>query len=650
MALADLPVWTLPANWKGGCLERLEWRTSVLRSRRGAEQRLALRQAPRRALEVSFLLHRQDRTLFDLSVHRVGSGEWYLPLFHHTQRLGAALVAGATAIPLGTYGRGFVAPGAALLYASPAVYEAVEIAGLDSTSLTLAAPLAAGWPEGTRLLPLRRGRLAEQPSVRQLTDTTGTAEVRFELTEPDDFPALAMPVTYRDFPVLTLAPDRAEDLETAYERAIAELDNGSGRKHLADAAPDITITTQQHAWFLHGVQEHAEFYGLLYTLRGRLKALWLPTFAADLELLEADGGAGITVAWCGYTAFGGPRVGREDIRIELRDGTSLYRRITAAAEDGDGNEFLTLSSALGTPLEPAAVRRISWMTLSRLDQDGVEIAHETDLEGVARVTAAFRAAPDLRDAEAWTPLAPTGVAKRPFGCIPSQCGNPDLLTEFLMYPREGTFPYTPSIGGPNAYYVHKTDQFYRVANFGGNWTEGLAAAWTEYLATYFPWYGAPGAIVHDIIEPAAIALVDPEETNAGAELCGFLPLTVFELHYNYSLFPSMTHQWFWWSLQFIALNGPRTTLTVQDFRAEIWTSDGLTRLTEIRGYFNIRNAGDRSLYLTNLGQFGEYSGGEMRPYDPPVPDPMPFHLIPDEGAGSAGEIAGAYMVRVFKGH
>jgi hypothetical protein len=643
MALADIPVWSLPADWKRGCLERLEWLTSVLRSRRGAEQRLGLRLAPRRALEASFVLTGTDRALFDISVHRVGAGEWYVPLYHQGQRLGAGLEAGATAIPVSTAHGGFAAPGAALLWTGPGDFEAVEVEGLDSGGLTLAEPLALPWPAGTRVLPLRRGRLSEQPTLRRLTDAVATAEVRFEITEAEDFPPLVMPTTYGGFPVLETPPDWTEDLSLAYERALVELDNGSGRRHVADSAPDITTTTQQHTWFLHGAAAHAEFYGLLYALQGRHKALWLPSWGADLEPLELDT-TGLVVRWCGYTAYGGPREGRQDIRIELRDGTSLYRRIVNTAETEGRDEYLTLNASVGS-IAPETVRRISFMALSRLDTDSVEIQHHTDQEGVATASAVFRSAPDLREVEDWNPIPLSGTAKRPFGCIPSACGDPRLFTEFMAFPREGTFPYTPSIGGPNAYFIHKTDQYFRAANFGANWTEDLEAAWAEYLATYFPHYGTPGAIVHDIIEPAAVALVDPGETNAGAELCGFLPLSVFELHYNYSMMPWLTHQWIWNGTVVMLLSGPRTTRPSEVATAEVWTADGNTKLSELTLYFQILPAGSRSLYVSQLAQFGQYGAVEVRPADPPVADPLAFEFITGEGAGDMRE---SYMIRVFR--
>lgn len=53
---ARVIAWAWPPNWADGVEERLEWLTDVLTSRSGMEQRRALRVAPRRSFEASFVV------------------------------------------------------------------------------------------------------------------------------------------------------------------------------------------------------------------------------------------------------------------------------------------------------------------------------------------------------------------------------------------------------------------------------------------------------------------------------------------------------------------------------------------------------------------------------------------------------------------
>jgi len=73
-----------------------------------------------------------------------------------------------------------------------------------------------------------------------------------------------------------------------------------------------------------------------------------------------------------------------------------YRRINNAVEAG-ATETLTLSASLsGSAIAAGAIRRISFMALSTLASDEVEIDHVTDQDGVATVTLGWQAVvPDV---------------------------------------------------------------------------------------------------------------------------------------------------------------------------------------------------------------------------------------------------------------
>ena len=119
---------------------------------------------------------------------------------------------------------------------------------------------------------------------------------------------------------------------------------------------------------------------------------------AKMQLADAipGGGAVLPVAWCGYTLFGLGQPNRKDVRIELVDQTVLYRRITAAVEGGDV-ENLTLDASLaGSSIAPEYVRSISFMALSTLASDEVEIEHANIADVDATATTGWQAVvPDV---------------------------------------------------------------------------------------------------------------------------------------------------------------------------------------------------------------------------------------------------------------
>jgi hypothetical protein len=130
---------------------------------------------------------------------------------------------------------------------------------------------------------------------------------------------------------------------------------------------------------------------LFYGLAGRFGNIWVPTGTADLQIIGGGSllDSTLTVEWSGNTLFGELAKGRRDIRIELRDGTALHRRIETTIEVG-GNEELGLDSGLGG-IDPSMIRRISFLVLAEQSSDAIEIQHLADADGVTRAATTFRA-------------------------------------------------------------------------------------------------------------------------------------------------------------------------------------------------------------------------------------------------------------------
>ena len=387
-----LPLWTFPPNWSSPLKETLDWLTNVLQSPSGAEQRRALRLAPRRSFSFEVLVSRAERTRFDLWAHVVGAQPLALPIWADSQILGTPVAAGSSAIVASTAGYDFVPGGLALLASEElATWELVDVDQVSADGLTLVTPAVHAWPVGCRLLPARKALLQVLPEPVRLTDELARSGVSFELIEPCAWPAQLPATLYRGKPVLESRPDESDDLTLGYERLTQRLDNEVGIPRITDTS-GYGFVLQQHAWTLWGREEHTDFRSLLYGLRGRQASIWVPTHAADLVATGQVQGQTLQVQPCGYAdlvSAGKARMGRQDIRIELATGEALHRRITAAAK-GATLETLALDQALPAGVTTEAIARISFMALCRLADDSAEISHHTDADGLAKATLKFR--------------------------------------------------------------------------------------------------------------------------------------------------------------------------------------------------------------------------------------------------------------------
>lgn len=375
-------------DWGQRVSETLAYGTDVMHaSATAVSWHVGYQLGPRRSLSFELLAHRVvQRQLMDalLAGHR---GRYLLPLWHDVRWLSVAVASGATSVPCATAGTELAAGTKALLYADVNAWEVVEIDTVASDHVGLVDATAAAYGPGARLYPLRLARLRTGSEERMLNGRGSRRRLVADIDDPYDWPALADPTLYRDHPVLEVRPDESEDPTIAYQRLLQGVSYEGTVPAVYDLA-DQALRLQSTHWALFGRAQQAWFRSLLATLDGRRVPMWLPTFADDLTPAAAiaGGSATMSVQWAGYSLLGAGRDGRQDLRIELLDGTVLYRRSDAAVEAG-GAETLTLSAPLDdASIAPEAIRQVSFMALSTLASDSVEIDHITDADGVARAT------------------------------------------------------------------------------------------------------------------------------------------------------------------------------------------------------------------------------------------------------------------------
>jgi hypothetical protein len=231
-----------------------------------------------------------------------------------------------------------------------------------------------------------------------LSDDLARRSLDFDITDACEWPALEDLATYLgDHPVLDRRPDESDDPAASMERLLQAVDYGIGTPVSHDL-PQFGVGTWQMHWKLFGRAEHTWFRSLAYTLAGRAMPIWVPSFASDLKPSAAitGGSTALSIEWAGYTLFGKGKHNRKDLRIELTDGSVLYRRITDAVEAG-ASETLTLDAALDAgSIATSRIRSMSFMALSTLASDTIELQHDTDADGVATSTTGFQAVlPDV---------------------------------------------------------------------------------------------------------------------------------------------------------------------------------------------------------------------------------------------------------------
>lgn len=372
-------IFAVAPDWARGILERLEWLTDVLGAYEGTEQRIGLRDTPRRTFELDVLVQDHEAAWMDALLWGWQARVFAVPVWTDPQRLAAALPAASASITVTTDGYDYHDGGIALLIGDYQTHEAVQINTVSAGAIALQRPTEQSWPAGTRILPARLARLADQQSVRRPTAGVVRARLRWAVEDDAGWTAQAGATTYQGYDVLERAPNRAKDVDTEYRRAVERIDFRTGPVTVDDHSDRPALLRTFEFWLRdrQDIQVHRDW---LHYRKGRRVPFWAASRHRDLELTQPVGSASTTliVRDIGYRLYYQQQMGRKDIALRHRDGTWYYRRITGAAAGNPGEEHLSIDSALGIDADPEDFAIVSFLELVRLDGDAVEIHWAND--------------------------------------------------------------------------------------------------------------------------------------------------------------------------------------------------------------------------------------------------------------------------------
>lgn len=373
--------WKWEPNWVDPVRERLAWLSDVQISYNAKEQRRKLRAWPRQYYSFTFDIDKTDLQFFENALYAWGSRTFALPVWTDGQTLAGIVAQGSTIIPVNTTNSQFVA-GEQLIFINGGDHEALQIAEVEADNVTVAQPTAVAWLPGTQVYPCRSAKLENVVELKRFIRSYGYGVANFRCDDGAIAGALDESGNlYLEYPVLEDEPDWGEDPGMSYARKQSVLDYEIGRVRIGDEG-EIPWMLFLNNYKMMGRNEIFHMRAWLYARVGRVRACWVPTFAADMTLKGTISAAAtsISVESCGLVAYAAANVNRRDIRIELVNGDIYYRRVGNPATDDATTESVDIDSPLGIEVTVDEVSRISWMALCRLDQDDIEIVWNGQLE------------------------------------------------------------------------------------------------------------------------------------------------------------------------------------------------------------------------------------------------------------------------------
>ncbi|RLE34434.1 MAG: hypothetical protein DRJ61_05205 [Acidobacteria bacterium] len=376
-------------DWSQPFIETLEWKTQVLRSFDGSEQRVKVRQIPQKYIEFKTMLQGVQRQRFNTLMWGVQTGVFSVPVWADESSLTSSVAVGALTLPVVTTDLDFRAGGLAVVILDEEVMEVVEIQDVNASSLTLVKGTESAWGVNTSVIPVHLARLGKEVAMSLITPDLYQGSLKFEVEDNRALTGIESATLYRGLPVMDTAPFWNKDISSKFKRDLEILDNATGGKTYEDQS-NFSHTFTDYHWTKLDRPGIAALRGWFSARQGKLVEFWAPTFQLDLTVVvdvEAIV-AQLTVVNVGYTRYLSAKVSRRDLRIELKTGVVYYRRVVGYTELSTTEERLDLDSPFGVDIKASNIKFVSYMALSRLDSDRVEMSWRNP--GVLQVSSVVR--------------------------------------------------------------------------------------------------------------------------------------------------------------------------------------------------------------------------------------------------------------------
>jgi hypothetical protein len=375
-----LVLWAFEPNWRDTPVERLEWATDILTSYDGTEQRLALRQRPRRASTWLYTFEDPAKNArFNGYLWGWSQRVFALPIWTDWQYLGADLAIGSTSIPITTTARDFSAGQYVCLWHDYETFETIEIATVAANAITLSRATLQAWDAQDRVIPCRMARLNAGQSIARANAGFAEASLTWTFEIPDasstERNGASAPTQFDGLDVLLTMPDWSDGLTDQQDRSLAMIDFGLGGVRALDRSATQSIARPFKFKFKTRT-EIVNFLAWLERRRGRHFPFWMPSWTRDFEQMADIGAAdtALTVRNTGYTRMQFASDERTTLIFWPATGAApIIRTITGAAESGSALEILTLDASFGAIKKASDWRAIQFLTHCRLDQDAIEL-------------------------------------------------------------------------------------------------------------------------------------------------------------------------------------------------------------------------------------------------------------------------------------
>lgn len=363
-------------NWSSPVVENYEFKTDIVTSQSGREQRRSLRRNPRLAIETR--INPVGASLIKLrrQLSFWGQYPFWQPDWVRSAPVASAVSVGVTSIPISQPLRGAKVGAKVVINMPSGSAPAYTLESVSDTSLRLSGPVLELIPAGTPVHLAYQGYIPSGQQSKLVTDRVATMVNRFEADPTEILPidAGVAGQTFSGLEVVALRPNWQNTVDLSHDYEVYDVDNGRGVKQRYHPVSYNRPTTK---WMMRNMDRSRSEAVLQFfaRMKGRLRVCYLPSLIDDLPPKAAllKGSDKFKVAGLEAMQYWDGAVQRA-IRIEGEDGTIWYRRVISMAQATADTEV-----RVDTPWPgDLVVKQISWMARCRLASDLLVLSWLTD--------------------------------------------------------------------------------------------------------------------------------------------------------------------------------------------------------------------------------------------------------------------------------
>jgi hypothetical protein len=358
------------------------WLTDVLRNYDGSEQRIALRQRPRRNFDIQILLNDdvERKRLYD-SMYRGAKSFMVMPAYFRQTPLRAATVIADNKIFCDPKAADLRVGSQVLILKPDGTYFVDEVVSLAVDHVVISTPLTEVMP------PLRsivfagiRCRLPDNSSLR-MRSVAGEAQLLLNEFTPQD--SLVHPqasvtlTTYKGLPVLERRPLGDEAME-AFGAGLTIIDNETGLPEQFSSWTQNFVSGERRYLVntLFSANDYDYWMAFLQYCRGQQRSFFTSTYRDDLVWRDGFALTASTIEVegleYGQIYFGSPSYAQ----LEIVTSIGTYWRTIDAVSLGTANATLEFDELITEDLTGVTVERISYLVRARLGSDSVLFTFE----------------------------------------------------------------------------------------------------------------------------------------------------------------------------------------------------------------------------------------------------------------------------------